>query len=92
MACGVTYAVVPLVRPEAVGSVSGIVGAGGNAGAVLAGFLFKAQSITESRALSILGVAVAISALSALALQFRESESQERVGASLGAIRTEMAD
>jgi NNP family nitrate/nitrite transporter-like MFS transporter len=33
MACGVTFAVAPLIRPRAVGSVSGIVGAGGNLGA-----------------------------------------------------------
>jgi MFS transporter, NNP family, nitrate/nitrite transporter len=92
MACGVTYAVVPLVRPEAVGSVSGIVGAGGNTGAVFAGFLVKAHSISEGRALQILGVAVAICAFSAFALQFRESETGENVGASLGAIHTEMAD
>ncbi|MGH9681416.1 MAG: MFS transporter, partial [Candidatus Acidiferrales bacterium] len=75
MACGVTYAVVPLVRPRAIGSVSGIVGAGGNAGAVLAGFLFKAESLSGSQALFILGIAVSISAFSALLLRFRESEA-----------------
>lgn len=74
MACGVTYAVVPLVRPGAVGSVSGIVGAGGNAGAVLAGFLFKAESLSGSSALRILGISVAVCAFSALLLRFRESE------------------
>ncbi len=74
MACGVTYAVVPLIRPQAIGSVSGIVGAGGNVGAVLAGFLFKAESISTSRALYILGIVVAASAFSALLLRFREAE------------------
>jgi MFS transporter, NNP family, nitrate/nitrite transporter len=74
MACGVTYAVVPFIRPKAIGSVSGIVGAGGNAGAVLAGFLFKAEGISSSNALFILGIAVATSAFSALLLRFRESE------------------
>ena len=73
MACGVTYAVVPLLQPEAIGSVSGIVGAGGNTGAVLAGFVLKADSLSTSGALSILGIAVAISAFSAFLLQFRES-------------------
>ena len=79
MACGVTYAVVPLVQPRAIGSVSGIVGAGGNVGAVLAGFLFKAESISGPRALFILGVAVAISASFALLLRVRESEAPQAV-------------
>ena len=74
MACGVTYAVVPLVRPRAIGSVSGIVGAGGNVGAVLAGFLFKMESLSASRALHILGMVVAASAFSALLLRFQEAE------------------
>lgn len=65
----------PFVRPRAIGSVSGIVGAGGNVGAVLAGFLFKAESISGSRALFILGTAVAICAFSALLLRFRESDA-----------------
>jgi nitrate/nitrite transporter NarK len=43
MACGVTYAVVPFIRPRAVGSASGIVGAGGNFGAVLAAVLFRSE-------------------------------------------------
>ena len=32
-------------QPKALGSVAGIVGAGGNAGAVAAGFLFKSASV-----------------------------------------------
>jgi NNP family nitrate/nitrite transporter-like MFS transporter len=40
MSEGATYAVVPFVNKRALGSVAGIVGAGGNAGAVAAGFLF----------------------------------------------------
>ena len=34
MACGATYALVPFVAPKALGGVAGIVGAGGNVGAV----------------------------------------------------------
>jgi NNP family nitrate/nitrite transporter-like MFS transporter len=40
MSCGATYAVVPMVNRQALGSVSGIVGAGGNVGAVCFGLLF----------------------------------------------------
>jgi NNP family nitrate/nitrite transporter-like MFS transporter len=67
MANGVTYAIVPFVNQKAIGSVSGIVGAGGNVGAVLAGFLFKSNSITYSQAFMYIGVAIAcIAALVAL--------------------------
>jgi NNP family nitrate/nitrite transporter-like MFS transporter len=75
MACGVTFAVVPLIRPRAVGSVSGIVGAGGNAGAVLASLLFKTESLSTANAFFILGSIVAAVSLSALALRFRESSA-----------------
>jgi NNP family nitrate/nitrite transporter-like MFS transporter len=75
MACGVTYAVVPLVRPRAIGSVSGIVGAGGNTGAVFASMLFKSESISGAHAFLYLGIAVAIASLSALLLRFRENEA-----------------
>src|SRR6476661_140943 len=40
MSNGATYAVVPFVNRRALGTVAGIVGAGGNVGAVLAGLLF----------------------------------------------------
>ena len=59
MANGVTYSIVPFVNQKAIGSVSGIVGAGGNVGAVLAGFLFKSSSITYSQAFVYIGVAIA---------------------------------
>lgn len=41
MSEGATFSVVPFVNKKALGAVSGIVGAGGNAGAVAAMFLFK---------------------------------------------------
>lgn len=59
MANGVTYAIVPFVNQKAIGSVSGIVGAGGNVGAVLAGFLFKSSSISYAQAFMYIGVAIA---------------------------------
>ncbi len=44
MANGATYSLVPFISPAAVGSVAGIVGAGGNIGAMLIAFLFKAKA------------------------------------------------
>ncbi|HSU68827.1 MAG TPA: NarK family nitrate/nitrite MFS transporter [Tepidisphaeraceae bacterium] len=75
MACGATYAVVPFINKKSLGSVSGIVGAGGNVGAVLAGFLFKGPTSQWSHGLLLLGCAVA--AVSFLALGVRFSEQDE---------------
>lgn len=69
MACGATYALVPFVDKRALGGVAGIIGAGGNVGAVAAGFLMKGLGNTQ-QTLSVLGVVVAISALCALAARF----------------------
>ncbi|MGG9972589.1 MFS transporter [Ferruginibacter sp. SUN002] len=44
MANGATYSLVPFISPIAVGSVAGIVGAGGNIGAMLIAFMFKSMS------------------------------------------------
>ena len=60
MSEGATYSVVPFISKKALGSVSGIVGAGGNMGAVAAGFLLRAESITWPQALLILGILVFI--------------------------------
>ena len=56
MANGATYSIVPFVNPKAVGSVAGIVGAGGNVGAMLIAFLFKSMSYAS--AFMYLGIAV----------------------------------
>ena len=46
------------------GSVAGIVGAGGNAGVVAFGFLFRIESLATERALMLVGIAViAVAAL-----------------------------
>jgi NNP family nitrate/nitrite transporter-like MFS transporter len=76
MSNGATYSIVPFVNKRALGAVAGIVGAGGNVGAVLAGFLFKTASLTWPQALLILGAVVGAS--SALALTVRFSEKDEK--------------
>ena len=79
MSNGATYALVPFVNKRGLGAVAGIVGAGGNAGSVLAGFLFKG-SMPWTQALLVLGAA--ISAVSILAFVVRFSEGEERAAQS----------
>lgn len=50
MAEGATFSVVPFVNKKAIGSVSGIVGAGGNVGAFLAAILLKSKSAVAEKA------------------------------------------
>jgi NNP family nitrate/nitrite transporter-like MFS transporter len=69
MACGATYALVPFVNRKALGGVAGIVGAGGNVGAVLAGFLMKGTGDVR-QTLLILGGAVLVSAACAIGVRF----------------------
>jgi NNP family nitrate/nitrite transporter-like MFS transporter len=72
MSNGANYSVVPFVNRKALGAVAGIVGAGGNAGAVLAGFLFKTSSLTYPDAFLILGVLITVCSPLAFALRFSE--------------------
>jgi anaerobic selenocysteine-containing dehydrogenase len=58
MSNGATYGIVPFVNAKNVGLVSGIVGAGGNLGGMLFGFLFKSESITYVQAFTYIGYAV----------------------------------
>jgi NNP family nitrate/nitrite transporter-like MFS transporter len=58
MSNGATYAVVPFINQRALGAVGGIVGAGGNVGAVALGFLFKTEAIDWHTALFLAGAAV----------------------------------
>jgi NNP family nitrate/nitrite transporter-like MFS transporter len=74
MACGATYALVPFIDGKALGGVAGIIGAGGNVGAVLAGFLMKGTGSIQ-QTLTILSVLVVISALCALAARFGASQN-----------------
>lgn len=68
MSNGATYSVVPFINKKAMGAVSGIVGAGGNVGAVLAGFLFASDEISYRESLFIIGIAVMVVAAVSLLL------------------------
>ena len=70
MAQGATFSIVPFMNRRALGAVAGIVGAGGNAGAVAAGFLFKSESISYAEGLLYLGVAVTVCSFLAWFVRF----------------------
>ncbi|MBB3212178.1 NNP family nitrate/nitrite transporter-like MFS transporter [Herbaspirillum sp. Sphag1AN] len=76
MACGATYALVPFIDRRALGGVAGIIGAGGNVGAVLAGFLFKGLGDMQ-QTLTMLGLLVTLSALCAIAVRFAANHMAE---------------
>jgi NNP family nitrate/nitrite transporter-like MFS transporter len=75
VAAGATYAVVPFIKPNGVGAVAGIVGAGGNAGAVLAGLLFRGDAESTQTGLLWLGGAVMASAALAAMVRFNRQEA-----------------
>ena len=77
MSNGATYSVVPFINQKAMGAVSGIVGAGGNVGAVLAGFLFTSETISYRESLFIIGIAVTVVSFISLALSFSKNASPD---------------
>ncbi len=95
MSEGATYSIVPFVNKKFIGSVSGIVGAGGNAGAVAAGFLVRSESTSYQQALLILGFAVCGAAFFALLVKFRpeqEADAKEKFDAAMARRREERKD
>jgi len=79
MSNGATYAVVPFVNRKSLGSVAGIVGAGGNIGAVVAGFLFKGAASWPD-VLMMLGIVITICSTAALAVAFSPEVEAEAAG------------
>ncbi|MEL7585575.1 MAG: MFS transporter [Prolixibacteraceae bacterium] len=76
LAEGATFSVVPFVNKKAVGTVSGIVGAGGNAGAVAAGFLFKMEDVSYPQALFFIGILVTVIAFASFLVRFSEEDEK----------------
>lgn len=70
MSEGATFGIVPFVDPEATGAISGIVGAGGNAGAVVGGFLLKPNGTRDG--FLYLGICVLAIALSIALIHFKQ--------------------
>lgn len=86
MSCGATYAIVPFVNTRAVGAVSGIVGAGGNAMTVLMMFVLIKDAfsfgVDRATAYMLIGVAVTFGSFLVLAVRFGpEAEAEVRQAA-----------
>jgi NNP family nitrate/nitrite transporter-like MFS transporter len=80
MSQGATFGVVPFVDKAALGSVAGIVGAGGNAGAVAFGFLFRLEQVSTEQVFLVMGAVVTVCSLAALTVRFPfEVEDRERI-------------
>jgi NNP family nitrate/nitrite transporter-like MFS transporter len=89
MAAGATFSVVPFINKKSFGPVAGIVGAGGNMGAVAAGFLFKG-AIDWPSALLILGGIVTACSFCAFAITFSpqaESDARRDIARAKGGAR-----
>ncbi|MNI79991.1 hypothetical protein D3C73_1364860 [compost metagenome] len=71
MANGCTYGIVPFINKDNIGSVSGIVGAGGNIGAMLVGFLFKSETLSYADAFQYIGIGVFLIGFTVLLVRFR---------------------
>ncbi len=75
MAEGASYSIVPFINKKALGAVTGIIGAGGNMGAVaLAFLLFRSEEISYQDALLIMGILVFVCSFSALLVRFKPAE------------------
>ncbi|MBC7389514.1 MAG: NarK family nitrate/nitrite MFS transporter [Opitutaceae bacterium] len=78
MANGATYSIVPFVNTKALGSVAGIVGAGGNLGAVFFAYLLKNENASYQESLYLIGTVIAIISLSCLFLNFEKKQVVEK--------------
>jgi MFS transporter, NNP family, nitrate/nitrite transporter len=83
MSNGATYSVVPFINKNAIGTVSGIVGAGGNVGAVLAGMLFTSESLSYRESLFIIGVVVIIVSVISFLLSVPKLSAKDVISAEL---------
>jgi NNP family nitrate/nitrite transporter-like MFS transporter len=74
MANGAVYGIVPFINEKNVGLISGVVGAGGNLGGMLFGFLFKSDTITYGEAFTYIGTTVVVIAAVVSLTRFRKAE------------------
>lgn len=77
MSNGATFGIVPFVNTKNVGLVSGIVGAGGNLGGMMFGFLFKSNAITYVQAFTYIGFIVISVSFIVLITRFQKTSTED---------------
>ncbi|RYY20296.1 MAG: MFS transporter, partial [Sphingobacteriaceae bacterium] len=88
MSNGATYGIVPFINTKNVGMVSGIVGAGGNLGGMMFGFLFKSTSITYVQAFTYIGFMVIAVAVIVLITRFTKPANTYETDVDFVSIKT----
>ncbi len=88
MSNGATYGIVPFINTKNVGMVSGIVGAGGNLGGMMFGFLFKSTSITYVQAFTYIGYMVIAVAVIVLITRFAKPANTYETDVDFASIKT----
>lgn len=79
MANGATYALTPFINEKNVGMVAGIVGAGGNIGGMMMGFLFKNPNLGYGTAFFYIGGMAIVAALVIAITKFNKVPATESI-------------
>jgi NNP family nitrate/nitrite transporter-like MFS transporter len=79
MANGATYSMAPFINEKNVGLVSGVIGAGGNLGGMMFGFLFKSEAITYAQAFTYIGFIILMVAVLVFSTRFITVKAADEV-------------
>lgn len=83
---GSTYGIVPYVNPKVTGSVSGIVGAGGNVGAVVFSLFFRQLSFKD--AFTWMGIVIVSSSFLSLFVHIRSQQTESMLSSTIRELRS----
>ncbi|KAF9119693.1 hypothetical protein BGX30_003685 [Mortierella sp. GBA39] len=69
--CGTTFSIVPFANPKSMGTVYGLVGAGGSIGSIVFNFVFKVYGANYAGAFRVIGYAALTAAMCTLLLKIQ---------------------